>query len=439
MKASGQIASYLSVLAVSPRWRYGRRAGQILPFWRQRRPCFRGRPVAHDSSSHVALPFRMFVVHVVAGLAVIPVARVATGVHVLGPAQGALARVRGRCLVRGFLRLRSGRKFDDLVVRVTTVSGERRWRHFRWGRWSALLLLIHLLLLLRLYEIYILESSGWNSKSKKKREKDLRTSTQWGMDLAMRNRVDGFEMAIGRHFSAPGFCEGRNVIIILFDFDQRRKRRKRETIKSSLLFIATGTFLRESRWQAGSVVKLAAKRYDGVFVSSHLGLGVWLARPDERIFLRVDHRGKRDVDATPVDTTPERAEIESISTRGGGKKSCSASRNKIEPNVAYISSSGWHGYEENINIALRSFLQIHSIRLVESRFRFFFPIFFSLRRGGVLRLFINEKKEEGRKKLINFGGNDSLGRFLLAEEERCESSSHRGGTWVPHAWIRSSN
>lgn len=155
MKASGQIASYLSVLAVSPRWRYGRRAGQILPFWRQRWPCFRGRPVAHDSSSHVALPFRMFVVHVVAGLAVIPVARVATGVHVLGPAQGALARVRDRYLVRGFLRLRSGRKFDDLVVRVTTVSGERRWRHFRWGRWSALLLLIHLLLLLRLYEIYI--------------------------------------------------------------------------------------------------------------------------------------------------------------------------------------------------------------------------------------------------------------------------------------------
>lgn len=46
----------------------------------------------------------------------------------------------------------------------------------------------------------------------------------------------------------------------------------------------------------------------------------------------------------------------------------------------------------------------------------------------MLRLFINEKKEEGRKKLINFGGNDSLGRFLLAEEERCESSSHRGGT-----------
>lgn len=33
----------------------------------------------------------------------------------------------------------------------------------------------------------------------------VRTSTQWGMDLAMRKRVDGFEMAIGRHFSAPGF------------------------------------------------------------------------------------------------------------------------------------------------------------------------------------------------------------------------------------------
>lgn len=85
MKASGQIASYLSVLAVPPRWRYGRRAGKILPFWRQGWPRFRGRS-GHDSSSHVALPFRMFVVHVVAGLAVIAVARVATGVHVLGPA-----------------------------------------------------------------------------------------------------------------------------------------------------------------------------------------------------------------------------------------------------------------------------------------------------------------------------------------------------------------
>lgn len=46
--------------------------------------------------------------------------------------------------------------------------------------------------------------------------KDLRTSTQWGMDLAMRNRVDGFEMAIGRHFSAPGFCEERNIISLIF-------------------------------------------------------------------------------------------------------------------------------------------------------------------------------------------------------------------------------
>jgi len=29
--------------------------------------------------------------------------------------------------------------------------------------------------------------------------------TQWGMDLAIRNLVDGFDMAIGRHFSAPVF------------------------------------------------------------------------------------------------------------------------------------------------------------------------------------------------------------------------------------------
>lgn len=34
-----------------------------------------------------------------------------------------------------------------------------------------------------------------------------RTITQWGIDLAIRNLVDGFDMAIGRHFSAPGFYE----------------------------------------------------------------------------------------------------------------------------------------------------------------------------------------------------------------------------------------
>lgn len=84
-----------------------------------------------------------------------------------------------------------------------------------------MLLLVHLLLLLRLYQIFsYLESRGIRRKRLGEKEKDLRTSTQWGMDLAMRNRVDGFEMAIGRHFSAPGFCEERNIIFIfLFDFD----------------------------------------------------------------------------------------------------------------------------------------------------------------------------------------------------------------------------
>lgn len=304
MKASGQIASYLSVLAVSPRWRYGRRAGQILPFWRQGWPCFRGRAGGHDSSSHVVLPFRMFVVHVVAGLAVIPVARVATGVHVLGPAQGAL--VRGRCL-RGFLRLRSGRKFDDLVVRVTTVSGERRWRYFRWGRRSALLLLVHFLLLLCLYQIFsYLESRGIRRKRLGEKVKDLRTSTQWGMDLAMRNRVDGFEMAIGRHFSAPGFCEERNIIFIfLFDFDQRRRRREsppspKRKDKSSRLFIATGTFLRAVSNRGDKLAALLTRVQlpNDTGYSCHRTLGWaserWLLRLDERIFLWVDHRGKRD-------------------------------------------------------------------------------------------------------------------------------------------------
>lgn len=63
------------------------------------------------------------------------------------------------------------------------------------------------------------------------------------MDLAMRNRVDGFEMAIGRHFSAPGFCKERNIVNNLFDFNRRGRRRERRD-KSSRLFIATGTFLR---------------------------------------------------------------------------------------------------------------------------------------------------------------------------------------------------
>ena len=39
------------------------------------------------------------------------------------------------------------------------------------------------------------------------------------MDLAMRSRVDGFEMAIGRHFSAPGFCNGEHFAVKK-DFDE---------------------------------------------------------------------------------------------------------------------------------------------------------------------------------------------------------------------------
>ena len=146
MKASGEIAPYLSVLAVSPWRRDRRRARQIVPLGRKWRPRLR-RQIGQDPPPHVILSFRVLVVHVVAGLAVIPVANVATGEHVLGAAQCALVR-DARC--RGLLCLRSGRKFDDLVVWVTTVSGERRWRGFRRGRWPALLLLLRFLLLLRL-------------------------------------------------------------------------------------------------------------------------------------------------------------------------------------------------------------------------------------------------------------------------------------------------
>lgn len=99
-------------------------------------------------------------VHVVAGLAVVLVARIATREHVLGAAQGALTDVQSGH--RGFLGLRSGRKFDDLVVGVTTVPGERRWWDFRGRRGPMKLLLCFPLLLLRLFfikEMYLLQRS----------------------------------------------------------------------------------------------------------------------------------------------------------------------------------------------------------------------------------------------------------------------------------------
>lgn len=142
MKASGQNASYLSVLAIPPRRRYRGRAGQVLALRRQRGSRFR-RQIRQDPPSHVALPFRMLVVHIVASFAIVPIANVASREDVLSAAEGALARVR----CRGLDRLRSGRKFDDLVVRVTTVPRERRRWDLRRGRWSSVMLFRFLLLL----------------------------------------------------------------------------------------------------------------------------------------------------------------------------------------------------------------------------------------------------------------------------------------------------
>jgi hypothetical protein len=106
-----------------------------------------GGIVGQDSPTDMTLSLRVFVVHVVAGLAVIAITCVASREDVLGAAQGAFTDVH---LARGFLGLRSGRELDDLVIGVTTVPGERR----RWGLrgcWrSALLLFRFPLLLLRL-------------------------------------------------------------------------------------------------------------------------------------------------------------------------------------------------------------------------------------------------------------------------------------------------
>lgn len=145
-QVSGQNTAYLSGLAISSR-RRDRRWVQVILALRRQGWSAPGRVVRQDPPADVAPPFRVLVVHVVAGLAVIAVARVASREHVLGAAQGALSHVR---LARGCLCLRSGRELDDLVIGITTVSGEgRRW-DLRGCRRPALLMLHLPLLLLRL-------------------------------------------------------------------------------------------------------------------------------------------------------------------------------------------------------------------------------------------------------------------------------------------------
>lgn len=123
---SGQDAAYLSGLAISSRRRH--RRTQVLPFRRKGRFA-PARVVGQDPPANVALPLRMLVIHVVAGLAEVVAARVASREHILGAAQGALANVPLGC--RGWFL---GREFDDLVVGVTTVPRERRRWDFRGRR-----------------------------------------------------------------------------------------------------------------------------------------------------------------------------------------------------------------------------------------------------------------------------------------------------------------
>lgn len=120
--------AYLGGLAVSSRGRHRRRTQQIFPFRGQRRPA-PARVVGQDPPANVALPLRVLVIHVVAGLAEVVLARVASREHVLGAAQGALTGVALGC--RGWFL---GRELDDLVVGVTTVPRERRRWDFRGRR-----------------------------------------------------------------------------------------------------------------------------------------------------------------------------------------------------------------------------------------------------------------------------------------------------------------
>lgn len=107
--------------------------------------------IGQDPPADVALPLRVLVIHVVAGLAEVRIAYVASREEILGAAQGALTGARLGRRRGGFLGLRSGRELDNLVVGVTTISGERRWWDFRWRRRPALLLLRFPLLLLLLH------------------------------------------------------------------------------------------------------------------------------------------------------------------------------------------------------------------------------------------------------------------------------------------------
>lgn len=137
--------AYLGGLAISSGGWHRRWTQQVLPFRGQRRSA-PARVVGQDPPANVALPLRVLVIHVVAGLAEVVLARVASREHVLGAAQGALTGVPVALGRRGWFL---GRELDDLVVGVTTVPRERRRGGFR-GRRGSMSLLRFSLLLLRL-------------------------------------------------------------------------------------------------------------------------------------------------------------------------------------------------------------------------------------------------------------------------------------------------
>lgn len=152
----GQDAAYLSTLAISSRWWHGWWAGEVLAFGWQRWPALRSY-VGHDPSSNVTSSLGMLVIHVVASLAIILLTGVASSENVVGAAQCALVVFHDGCLLgrrlHGFLGCPSDREFDDLVVGVTTIPGERRWWYLWWCRDSFLSMFLRILLLLRQYPV----------------------------------------------------------------------------------------------------------------------------------------------------------------------------------------------------------------------------------------------------------------------------------------------
>lgn len=170
-------------------------------------------------------------------------------------------------------------------------------------------------------------------------------------------------------------------------------------------------------------------------MSSHLGLGVWAVTSARREDFSLSGSSRKTWRHTkPVDTTPWT----------GWNRIYLSLRGKSRVPRLEIKSSGHvyllgltrlrRKYKYRITILFTNSFNVSS--KVDSDFSFFF---FLPRRGSVLRLFINEKKERKNRSISSCISREHHRWFLLAEEERRESSSRCDGTRVPHAWIRSSN